>query len=508
MCVTKACPSPNYREVEYDIEERDGLTTHNIVANVMNGTRDTHIASEMIVVDADMGSYKEDLIRLLNQYRENISLPGEAPGRTNVMRHVIRLSTEKPLYTPQYRVQGIHQKPLDDVIDDMLKEGVIRESKSPYNSPIVVVPKPDGSIRPCVDFRNINRHVIPDRFPLPILGEILQSLSGNDLFSTIDCQSGFWQIELEEESKAVTAFSTRKGHFEYKVLPFGLKDAVNSFERMMTMTLSGLINNSVLVYLDDVVVFSKGPKEHLEKLRAVLERFKETGLTLLLNKCTFLRRNIKYLGHRVSCQGVELDPDKTKTIESYQPPDNPDKIRSFLGLLSYYRAFIPNFSKKAEPLTKLLRGKEPFVWSEDQQTAFDELKSCLLAPPILRFPSFDKPFFIATDASDSGLGAALLQEVDSKLMPISYASRTLNKAERNYSVTKREALAVVWALRQYKYLVLGYQIIVITDHKPLLAIFRKEPPDALMARWLVLVYKNLHHISDTSQAKLIYWPIH
>ena len=140
---------------------------------------------------------------------------------------------------------------------------------------------------------------------------------------------------MEEESKPVTAFSTRKGHFEYNVLPFGLKDAAPSFERMMTMTLSGLINNSVLVYLDDVVVFSKGPKEHLEKLRAVLERFKETGLTL---KCAFLRRNIKYLGHRVSCQGVELDPDKTKTIESYQPPDNQDKIRSFLGLLSYYRA--------------------------------------------------------------------------------------------------------------------------------------------------------------------------
>ena len=189
-----------------------------------------------------------------------------------------------------------------------------------------------------------------------------------------------------------------------------------------------------------------------------------------------------------------MDPDKTKTIESYQPPTNRDKVRSFLGLLSYYRAFIPGFSKKAEPLTKLLRGKEPFVWSEDQQLAFDELKSCLLAPPILRFPSFDKPFFIATNASDTGLGSALLQEVGGKLMPISYASRTLNKAERNYSVTKREALAVVWALHHYKYLVLGYQIIIITDHKPLLAIFRKEPPDALMSRWMVLIQEFSPHI--------------
>ena len=494
MCVTQAEPSPNYQEIEYDPEEKDELAAPNVLANVEKSTRNVPITGEMIEVDKDMESYRGDLLRLLNQYRENISLPGEAPGRTNVMRHVIRLSTEKPLYTPQYRVPMVHQKPLDDVIDDMLKEGVIRESKSPYNSPIVVVPKPDGSIRPCVDFRNINRHVIPDRFPLPILGEILQSLSGNDLFSTIDCQSGFWQIELEEESKPVTAFSTRKGHFEYNVLPFGLKDAAPSFERMMTMTLSGLINNSVLVYLDDVAVFSKGPKEHLKKLRAVLERFKDTGLTLKLNKCSFLRRNIKYLGHKISQNGIEMDPDKTKTIESYQPPTNRDKVRSFLGLLSYYRAFIPGFSKKAEPLTKLLRGKEPFVWSEDQQLAFDELKLCLLAPPILRFPSFDKPFFIATDASDTGLGSALLQEVDGKLMPISYASRTLNKAERNYSVTKREALAVVWALRHYKYLVLGYQIIIITDHKPLLAIFRKEPPDALMSRWMVLIQEFSPHI--------------
>ena len=201
----------------------------------------------------------------------------------------------------------------------MLNDEVIRVSQSPYNSPLIVVPKPDGTIRPCVDFRKINHHVVLDRFPLPILGEILQSLSGNDVFSTLDCQSGFWQIELDEASKPITAFSTRTGHNEYNVLPFGLKDAAPSFERMITMTLSGLINISVLVYLDDIIVFSKGPEENLKTLEKVLERFSETGLTIKITKCSFLRRKIRYLGHQVSGSGITMDPYKAKTINIPSP---------------------------------------------------------------------------------------------------------------------------------------------------------------------------------------------
>ena len=493
--ITKALPAPTYQRVK-DQPAPTTSTVHEVVHE-----RSTPLTGEMLEVDDFFSDYKNELVVLLNKYRNNISLPGEAPGRTKVLKHTIKLDTEQPLYTPQYRVPVIHQAPLDEVIKEMLTDKVIRESQSPYNSPLIVVPKPDGTIRPCVDFRKINHHVVPDRFPLPILGEILQSLSGNDVFSTLDCQSGFWQIELDEASKPVTAFSTRTGHYEYNVLPFGLKDAAPSFERMITMTLSGLINTSVLVYLDDIIVFSKGPEEHLKRLEKVLERFSETGLTIKITKCSFLRRKIRYLGHQVSGSGITMDPDKAKTIETYQAPSDRDKLRSFLGLLSYYRAFIPKFSEKAESLLRLLRKDAKFEWKEEQDQAFVRLKECLLKPPILCYPDFEKTFFLATDASNTGLGAALLQEVDGKLMPISYASRTLNSAERNYSVTKREALAVVWALRHYKYLILGYRIIVVTDHKPLLAIFRKEPPDALMSRWLILVQEYtplIRHIPGKS----------
>ena len=484
ICITKAELTPMYQRVIFANDKKKRIDMINMINEIQ---RNKPIERDDIEVDEVFEAHKDDLVSLLNRYRNNVSLPGEPPGRTKLIKHKICLDTPKPLYTPQYRVAACHQNALDQQIEEMLQDKVIRESKSPYNSPLVIVPKPDGSIRPCVDFRNINSHVIPDRFPLPILGEVLQSLAGNKVFSTLDCQSGFWQVELEEDSKKVTAFSTRKGHFEYNVLPFGLKDAAPSFERMITMTLSGLINNSVLVYLDDVIVFSEGPKEHLQKLQQVLERFKMTGLTLKLKKCTFMRSRVKYLGHLVSHEGVQMDPGKTDTIRAYKAPDNKDALRSFLGLMSYYRAFIPAFSATAQPLLQLLKKNQPYKWNVEQEDAFQSLKKLLLEAPILKYPNFQKTFFLATDASDKGLGAALLQEHEGKLHPVSYASRTLNKAECNYYVTKKEALAVVWALRNYKYVILGYPVVVITDHKPLLALFRKAPPDALMNRWMVLI---------------------
>ena len=491
MHLTMLTPVPNYQKVVYS----DGKSgPMHVISAINEGKVKPKIDPEMIQVDEHFMNYKDELVTLLNKYRNNVSIPGEPPGRTKLIKHKIILDTKRPLYTPQYRVPNVHQKALDNEIEEMLRDDVIRESKSPYNSPLVIVPKPDGSIRPCVDFRNVNTHVVPDRFPLPILGEVLQSLAGNDIFSTLDCQSGFWQVELEEESKPITAFSTRKGHYEYNVLPFGLKDAAPSFERMITMTLSGLINNTVLVYLDDVIVFSEGPKEHLNKLEKVLQRFQETGLTLKLTKCSFMRQQIKYLGHNVSKDGVSMDPGKVNTIQAYVAPKDKEGVKSFLGILSYYRSFIPSFSTRAQPLLKLVKKDQKFYWGEEQETAFQNLKKLLLEAPILRYPDFNKTFFLATDASDGGLGAALLQECEGKLHPISYASRTLNKAERNYFVTKKEALAIVWALRHYKYVILGYPIVVITDHKPLLAIFRKVPPDALMSRWMVLVQEYCPHI--------------
>ena len=461
------------------------------IAGVSEGTASKleppPITGDMLDVDEMYESDKPKLVELLQEYRDVISIKGEPPGRCKTYRHEIVLDTHKPLYTPQYRVPHKFQAPLDQEISEMLEQNIIRESKSPYNSPVLAVPKPDNSIRLCVDLRQINRHVIPDRFPLPILSEVLQQLSNNQVFSTLDAQAGFWQIELEDRSKEKTAFSTRQGHYEFEVMPFGLKDAASSFERMMMMTLSNLVGPAVLVYLDDVIVFGKDVENHLSNLRKVLGKLRENGIKLRLEKCNFLKTQVKYLGHLVSRDGISMDPSRYKVIEEYQPPKDKDGLRSFLGLMSYFRSFVPNFSMLAEPLNKLLRKGFPYQWTITQEDSFNKLKQCLLRPPVLKYPNFDKEFYVATDASSQGIGAALLQEYEGRLHPISYASKSLSKSERNYSTTKREALAVVWGLRQFKYIILGYDIIVLTDHKPLLALFQKEPMDALMARWMLRV---------------------
>ena len=501
--ITSATETPYYQRVTKRFIHQDGTSRgkcselsdiHNrdtTIAGVGEGTaiqlEPPPITEEMVVVDEMFESDKSKLVNLLQEYRDVISLKGEPPGRCKTYRHEIILDTPKPLYTPQYRVPHKYQDALDNAISEMLEQDIIRESKSPYNSPVLAIPKPDNSIRPCADLRGINKHVVPDRFPLPILSEVLQQLSNNQVFSTLDAQSGFWQIELEEQSKEKTAFSTRQGHYEYNVLPFGLKDAASSFERMMMMTLSNLVGPAVLVYLDDVIVFGKSVEDHLNNLRKVLMKLRDNGIKLRLEKCNFLKTKVKYLGHQVSRDGISMDPSRYRVIEEYEPPKDKDGLRSFLGLMSYFRSFVPNFSTLAEHLNKLLRKNIKFEWNTFQEESFNKLKQCLLKPPVLKYPDFNKNFYVATDASSHGIGAALLQESEGKLHPISYASKSLSKSERNYSTSKREALAVVWALRQFKYIILGYDIIVLTDHKPLLALFQKEPMDALMARWMLRV---------------------
>ena len=294
------------------------------------------------------------------------------------MTHKIRLEDETPVYRPQYRIPHVHQAALDKEVEQMRADGVISPSKSSYNSPIVVVPKKDGSLRLCVNcFRGLNKKIVEDRFPLPVMSEVLHNLASSDTFTTLDCMAGFWQITLDEDSKEKTAFSTREGHFHFNVLPFGLKDAGNSFERAAMAPQSDLVGNSVLVYLDDLIICSTGPEEHFRKLRKVLEKLRAANFTLKLTKYELFRSELSFLGHRVSNDGLSVEESKKLAIKNCETPKDKDSLRSFMG---FYRNFVPRFSHTAEPLLKLLRKSSKFTWVEEQENAYQQLKAALLVP--------------------------------------------------------------------------------------------------------------------------------
>ena len=437
---------------------------------------------------ADSSESNEELIKLLLKYRSNVALTGDSLGRTTIMKHEISLEEGSvPFYVPNYRLPIGRRQAVDDLISDMKKEGVVSESKSPYNSPMLLVPKKDGSWRLVIDFRRLNSLTIPDRMPMPILDEVLHKLSGATVFSSLDLLSGYWQLPLEEASKPLTAFSTHKEHLQFEVMPFGLCNGPLSFVRLMREVLGDIPN--VFCYIDDIVCFTKDEKSQLETLELVFEKLQKAGLKVKLKKCRFMAKELEFLGHTISADGIHMQDSKVKAIVDYPSPKNVKALRRFLGIIGYYRAFVEGYATIAFPLTSMLKANCDFKWGEEEQNAFAVLKGKLVKGPILTYPDFSKQFYVASDASNVGLGAVLLQKVDRKLMPISFASRVLNSAERNYSVTERELLAVVWALKKFRHTILGFPVQVITDHLPVVDLFKKRAfvQNSKFNRWFLYV---------------------
>ena len=276
-----------------------------------------------------------------------------------------------------------------------------------------------------------------DAYPLPDVTEISDQLGQSKYFSCIHMVMGYHQIEMAEEDRAKTAFSTKQGHWEYKRLTFGLKTAPATFQRMMNVVLSGLTGSRCFVFLDDIVVYAKSLADHDAKIRQVFDRLRESNLKLKPEKCEFLRKEVSYLGHVISENGVLPDKTKTKVIEEFPTPQTLKQLKSFLGSMSYYRRFIPGFSGLASPLHKLLKKDARYEWTSEQERAFRGLKSKRISPPILRYPDYSHKFILTTDASNEGLGAVLSQGEIGKDLPIAFTSRLLNKAEKNYSTTEK-----------------------------------------------------------------------
>ncbi|MEM7281681.1 MAG: reverse transcriptase family protein [Pseudomonadota bacterium] len=420
------------------------------------------------LTDADLTSkQKEQLLDLLVQNVDTFAFDDRDLGSCPLVQHEIVTGDAAPIRQRPYRVPMHQRQIIKQHIDEMLKADVIRPSISPWASPVVLVKKKDGKDRFWVDYRKLNNVTKKDVSPLPRIDEILDVLGRARFFSTLDLRAGYWQIPVAPQDREKTAFVTYEGMFEFNKLPFGLCNAPATFQRLMEIVLAGLNWLTCAVYMDDILVFSVSFEDHLRDVQNVINTIRSAGLKFKPEKCQFARASIKFLGHVVTPSGIRPDPEKLVAVRGMPDPKNKDEVRSFLGLASYYRRFVRDFAQIADPLHKLLKKNADFKWAEQHSNAVGTLKDKLLSAPILHYPDFSKLFTLFTDASGVGIGAVLAQDTDGQDHPIAYISRALKKSERNYPPIEWEALAVVWAIRQFRHYLYGRRFIVITDHAPL-----------------------------------------
>jgi len=421
-------------------------------------------------------------------------------GLYSKVKHRIELDNLQPF---KQRHRMIPPSMLDEVrshIQQLLAAGIIRRSNSPWSSNIVLARRKDGRLRLCTDFRQLNERTVKDSYALPRVEEILDCLAGSQYFTVLDMKSGYYQIEIDEQHKQRTAFTVGPlGFYEYNRLPFGLTNSPATYQRVMEDILGDLHMRACLIYLDDVIIFSRTYEEHLERLQQVFQRIQDTGLKLAPRKCRFFHERVVYVGHQVSSEGIAPDPDKIACIRDWPTLKTPEDVRRFLGFAGYYRKFVKDFAKIAAPLSSLMpapmkkkRGKKktessqrPWTWGEAEERAFNALKSALSTPPVLGYADFTRPFELHTDASALGLGAVLYQNQNGVSKVIAYASRSLGKAEKNYPAHKLEFLALKWAVTdKYKDYLYGAQFEVHTDNNPLTYVLTTAKLDATGHRWL------------------------
>lgn len=429
-----------------------------------------------------------EMNKILHAHSDLFYIPGESLGYTNKVEHSIPTTDEQPIHTKQYRFPPIHKEEISKQIKNMLDSEIITTSESPYNSPLWIVhKKPDSKDnkkwRLVIDFRKLNEKTVGDAYPLPNITEILDQLGSWHYFSTLDLASGFHQIKMSERDASKTAFSTPYMHYQFKRMPFGLKNAPVTFQRLIDVVLSGLQGVEMFVYLDDIVIYAKSLADHAIKFAKLAERLRSANLRLQPDKCRFLAREVTYLGHVISSKGVKPDPEKVSAVRNYPRPQNAKNIKQFLGLVGYYRRFIDNYSTIAKPLSDLTRNDRAFKWEDAQETAFTNLREILCKEPLLQYPDFSRPFVLTTDASGYAIGAILSQGDIGKDLPVAYASRKLSNVEERYSTIEKELLAIVYAVKHFRPYLYGRKFMIVTDHKPLVWLKSVKDRYSRLARW-------------------------
>ena len=417
---------------------------------------------------------QEKLFQLMVTYRDRFAIGDDELGRIKCTPMVIDTGDHPPIKQRPYRMSYWEQMEIEKQIDDMLKRGIISPSISAWGSPVVLVGKRDGATRFCTDYRATNKAIKDDSFPIPRLDEGLTILGGNILFSTLDVAKCYWQIPLDPATKEKTTFVCHKGAYMYNYVSFGLKTAPQFACRVLEEVFGSENRRTCYLYFDDIIVFSKGFDEHLVRLQRLLDLMREFDVKLKPSKCDFGKKSVAFLGHLVSESGIIPDPERTSKLNLWTIPQTPKDIKAFLGFTGFYRQFVLNYAKIAQPMTKLLRKNEPFNWTDHQQKAFETLREAVIRPEILAHYNPLAELELSCDSSSYGCGGHLSQLTQGKRQLLSCVSRLLSDAERNYGITEKEALAIVWSVAKLRHYLYGRKFTIITDHNALCSLMKNR----------------------------------
>lgn len=422
------------------------------------------IEAEQDTVKASENTYAPEIQKLVQQYAHLFSEPTGVPSSRSMAHSIPLLAGTQPFRLRPYRYTPAQKDEIEQQVAKLLKNHMIQESTSPFASPALLVKKKNGEWRLCVDYRRLNAYTIKNKFPIPIIEELFEELRGARWFTTLDLRSGFHQILVKAEDQYRTAFQTHSGHYEYKVMPYGLTGAPATFQSIMNQILAKLLRKCVVVFIDDILIYSKSFEEHVQHVKMVFELLQEHQFKVRLSKCSFAQQQLRYLGHVISSQGVATDPSKIRDVQNWQTPSSVKELRGFLRLAGYYRRFVKNFGLLAKPLTELLKKGQIFAWTTITEQAFQALKDALTSAPVLALPDFSKPFVVETDALEKGIGAVLQQEGH----PIAYISRALGPKNQGLSTYEKESLAILMAVDHWRSYLQPAEFIIQTDQKSLI----------------------------------------
>ena len=466
------------------------FTTSTVAAAEKINTKQLRETAETLGISFEQSTLTADqqnrLLELIGAYRDVFATADDQLGRCDIFPHTIDTGNAKPITQRFYRQTPLIRDETNRQIKSMLEKNIIKPSNTIWTSPVVLVKKANGSYRFAIDYRQLNKVTKPLNFPLPRIDDLLDSVgqSGATLFTPLDLRSGYHQIALDPATAHKTGFITSDSVYEFVTMPFGLCSAGSTFQMTMSQIFRSMTYRNVLVYLDDVLVFSCDFGTHMQDLEEVFQRLRKANLKLSPEKCIFAAKHIKFLGHMVSAEGIRVNPEKTKALATYPAPKNVKQLRTVLGSFNYFRKFIKNYAARVAPLTALLKEDKNFVWTNACQVAFDDLKTALTTSPILAYPNFNETFTLSTDASLEAIGFMLEQpDRNGQMRPIAYGGRALRAHERKYNVSEQECLAVIEGIRTFHHYLADKRFDIFSDHHALKWLMNTKLSTGRLARW-------------------------